>query len=146
MKIQSLTKPGNNWVPLLVRRISVILILSVFQPVIFGTTIDFKNDSIVNETHGNYPPALISYIRHQCQVFNSAERKSETYVEIDQLAYYENIQLIKNRIVKDSCRILAVLKSDAYGNGIEYLGKVAEYAGADYIGITENKEIIKLRS
>lgn len=41
---------------------------------------------------------------------------------------------------------MVVVKSDAYGNGIENIGKVSEYAGVDYYGITENKEIIKLRS
>jgi len=52
---------------------------------------------------------------------------------------------IKKLVLKDSCSLMVVLKSDAYGNGIEYLGKVAEFAGVDYIGITENKEILKLR-
>jgi len=123
----------------------------LFTTVQFGVTAgipEIRKDSTVPtaEINNNYPTELISYIKEQCQLYNSAERKSETYVEIDQLAYYDNIQFIKERILKDSCHLMVVLKSDAYGNGIEYLGKVAEFAGVDYIGITENKEILKLRS
>jgi alanine racemase len=97
-------------------------------------------------TNGSYPKDLISYIREQCKLNNSVERKAETYVEIDQLAYYDNIQLIKKQILKDTCHLMVVLKSDAYGHGIEHLGKIAEYAGADYVGITENQEILRIRS
>ncbi|MCG8500664.1 MAG: alanine racemase [Firmicutes bacterium] len=62
------------------------------------------------------------------------------------MAFYDNLQLIKNTILQPESRLMVVLKSDAYGHGLELLGKVAEIAGADYIGITENKEILKLKS
>jgi alanine racemase len=36
---------------------------------------------------------------------------------------------------------MVVIKSDAYGHGLEMLGNVAEIAGADYFGITENHSL-----
>ncbi len=41
---------------------------------------------------------------------------------------------------------MVVIKTDAYNNGLEHLAKVAEFAGVDYIGITENSEVLKIRS
>jgi alanine racemase len=126
----------------------VIYIVFIISNLFVSTASNTIQDSgcSTENIYKNYPQELISYIRQQGQLFNSEERKSETYVEIDQLAYYDNIQLIKKVILKDSCRLMVVLKSDAYGNGIEHLAKVSEFAGVDYIGITENKEILKLRS
>jgi len=108
-----------------------------------GTT---KNEVVSVEKYQEYPQELVSYIRQWTQQHNADERMSETYVEIDQLAYYDNIQLIRNRIIKDPCRLMVAPKSDAYGHGLENLGKLSEFAGADYIGITEIMEIKKLRS
>jgi alanine racemase len=129
------------------RLVSVVFIASVLFGLTTCTPKAGKDNTVsVYQNYDNYPPELTSYIKEQCRLHNSAHRKSETYVEIDQLAYYDNIQLLKKRFLKDSCLLLAVVKTDAYGCGIEYLAKVAEFAGADYIGITENSEILKLRS
>ena len=138
----------RHWKSVLNLKVACIVIFTLVQ---FGITAckpvtGKDNTNAIAKTYDNYPPELISYIREHSKINNSAERKSETYVEIDQLAYYDNIQLIKKQILKDSCRFLAVIKTEAYGNGIEHLAKVAEYAGVDYIGITENSEILKLRS
>jgi amino-acid racemase len=106
-----------------------------------------KNDNSrsVNQNYGNYPLELINYVQDWSDKLNSSERIADTYVEIDQLAFYDNLQLIKSKIIKPSTKLMVVLKSDAYGHGLELLGKVAEIAGADYIGITENKSILKLK-
>ena len=37
---------------------------------------------------------------------------------------------------------MVVIKSDVYGHGLELLAKVAEMAGADYFGITENSSLL----
>lgn len=137
----------RQWISLLNLRVPCIVLFAIVQ---FGITAckpkTGKEGTIaIGKTYNNYPSELISYIGEHCQLYNSAERKSETYVEVDQLAYYDNIQLLKKRILKDSCRFLAVIKTEAYGNGIEHLAKVAEFAGVEYIGITENSEILKLR-
>ncbi len=129
----------------LTRVARIIFLITLLSLIISGNT-ESGIDNACNITCNNYPQELISYIRQQGQLYNSAERIAETYVEIDQLAYYDNIQLIRKRILKDSCRLMVVLKSDAYGHGIEHLGKIAEYASADYVGITENQEILKIRS
>jgi alanine racemase len=146
MRIQLLSEFRRQWISIFIRRVISIIFLISTLFITTASNTEHKNGYVTDKIYNNYPQELISYIRQQGQLYNSAERKSETYVEIDQLAYYDNIQLIKKRILKDSCRLMVVLKSDAYGNGIEYLGKVSEFAGVDYIGVTENKEILKLRS
>lgn len=127
------------------RNLQVLLFVAIQLGTIACKT-QTKTEAFPDDNYKNYPQELITYIRNWSLLHNSAERISETYVEIDQLACYDNIQLIKNRIIKEPCRLMVVVKSDAYGNGIEHIGKVSEYAGVDYYGITENKEIIKLRS
>ena len=125
----------------------IVLLAAIQFGVIAGTPETTKNSTTTTvNTYDNYPPKLISYIREQCQLHNSDDRKSETYIEIDQLAYYDNLQLIKKEVTKGNCLFLAVLKTDGYGNGIENLGKIAEFAGVDYIGFTENVEILQLKA
>ncbi len=138
----------KQWMSALNLRVATIVIFAVVQFGITACNTEPRKDNTIpnDKSYSNYPPELISFIREDCQLYNSAERKSETYVEVDQLAYYDNIQILKKQILKDSCLFLAVIKTDAYGNGIEHLAKVAEYAGVDYLGITENSEILKLRS
>ena len=128
------------------RRIRVIYLLSILQLGLMACKPGTGNEIVSVEKYQEYPLELISYISQQNQQYNVDERISETYVEIDQLAYYDNLQLIRKRIIKDPCRLMVVLKSDAYGHGLENLGKLSEFAGADYIGITETMEIKKLRS
>lgn len=148
MKKQLLSDFRRHWISIFNLRVVCIFLFALVQFEITATTHETEKLSTIasEKTYSNYPPKLISYIREYFQLNNSAERKSETYVEVDQLAYYDNLQLLKKQVLKDSCRLLVVIKTDAYNNGIEHLAKVAEFAGVDYIGITENSEVIKIRS
>lgn len=76
----------------------------------------------------------------------SKDQRPGTYIEIDQLAFYENIQLVRTQLLSDNTQLMVVIKSDAYGHGLEMLANVAEIAGADYFGITENSSLAIMKT
>ena len=90
--------------------------------------------------------ALLDHIDDWNREQTSAEQRPNTYIEIDQLAFYENIQLVKTQLLGDNTRLMVVIKSDAYGHSLEMLAGVAEMAGADYFGITENHSLATMQS
>jgi len=90
--------------------------------------------------------ALLSHIDDWNRKQAGAEQRPDTYIEIDQLAFYENIQLVRTRLLGDDTRLMVVIKSDAYGHGLEMLASIAEMAGADYFGITENHSLATMHS
>lgn len=59
--------------------------------------------------------------------------------------YAENIAKII-AIIPDSVRVMAVVKANAYGHGIEQIAKVAVEAGARYLGVVSIGELRKLRN
>jgi len=63
--------------------------------------------------------------------------------EINLLAIADNLKLIKS---KTNAQVLAVVKADAYGHGLIQVGKVAEDAGADWLGTALLEEGITLRN
>ena len=67
-----------------------------------------------------------------------------TRLWIDLRAYEENIRAFLS-MLSPSCRLCAVVKSDAYGHGLSALAPIAVNAGAAYLGITENEEACVLR-
>ncbi len=93
-----------------------------------------------------YPQPLLRHVESWRNQQSAEAQRPSTYIEIDQLAFYDNIRLVKTRILDDATRLMVVIKSDAYGHGLELLGNVAEIAGADYFGITENSSIVTMRS
>ncbi len=89
----------------------------------------------------SYPEALLNYIDDWNNKDAGTEPRPNTYVEINQLAFYDNIRLVRSQILNDATKVMIVVKSDAYGHGLKMLGNVAEMAGVDYFGITENSSL-----
>ena len=123
-------------------RISILLVS--LQLFVFGS-VNAESSIPVDEPAEKYPAELLSHIDGWNKKQSIAQQRPNTYIEIDQLAFYENIQLIKTQILRDTCKLMVVVKSDGYGHGLELLGTVAEIAGADYFGITENSSLVTMR-
>jgi len=92
------------------------------------------------------PDVLLDHITDWNAKQPSKDQRPDTYIEIDQLAFYENIQLVKTQLLSDNTQLMVVIKSDAYGHGLEMLANVAEIAGADYFGITENSSLAIMKT
>ena len=99
---------------------------------------------VIDNAEG-YPQAVLTYVESWNESRPVPELRPSTYIEIDQLAFYANIRLIKTQILNNSTRLMVVIKSDAYGHGLELLAGVAEMAGADYFGITENSSLLTIQ-
>lgn len=78
----------------------------------------------------------------------ASEKKFSPYspneILIDSQAFYNNLKLIQGMFPKE-LKILAVMKSNAYGYGISNLANAAKEAGVQYYGVTENSEMLALR-
>ena len=94
--------------------------------------------SQVNTAVEIYPEPLLNHIADWNERQTAKKQRPDTYIVIDQRAFYDNIRLVKTELLNESTKLMVVMKSDAYGHGLELLGNVAEMAGADYFGITEN--------
>ena len=66
-----------------------------------------------------------------------------TVAEIHLPSFRENVRKIKSQIGK--CRLLAVIKTNAYGHGTGKMAMEAVKAGADRLGVTTVQEGIHLR-
>jgi len=66
------------------------------------------------------------------------------WVEIDRSAIQYNVMQTK-RLLPNNCRLMAVVKADAYGHGSVEVAKAACSAGASYLGVATVDEAIKLR-
>ncbi|MBT5186379.1 MAG: alanine racemase [Kordiimonadaceae bacterium] len=98
----------------------------------------FSQDNVVVES---YPETLLKHITKWNNKQTDASQRPDTYIEINQKAFHDNIRLVKTKLLNDKTKLMVVIKSDAYGHGLELLGNVAEMAGADYFGITENHSL-----
>lgn len=67
-----------------------------------------------------------------------------SWVEIDLGAIRHNANAVK-RIIGPQCRLMAVVKADAYGHGAVQVAKAALSAGADYLAVATVNEGIELR-
>src|ERR1700733_12371299 len=65
------------------------------------------------------------------------------WIEIDVKQLKENISFIKNQIGQS--QFCLVVKANAYGHGLCAIGKIAEEAGIDYLGVAHLQEGIRLR-
>ncbi|MDR2665966.1 MAG: alanine racemase [Endomicrobium sp.] len=68
----------------------------------------------------------------------------QNWVEIDKSDFYFNLKKIKEYISKDT-KIMAVIKSDAYGHGAVALAREAQEAGVTWIAVSSLEEGIILR-
>ncbi|MCL2889165.1 MAG: alanine racemase [Eggerthellaceae bacterium] len=66
------------------------------------------------------------------------------WTEIDLNAIRSNTMSIKQRIGQ-GCRLMAVVKADAYGHGAVRVAKTALNSGAEYLGVATIDEAIELR-
>lgn len=67
-----------------------------------------------------------------------------SWVEIDRSAIRHNVMQTK-RLLQNGCRLMAVVKSDAYGHGAVEIAKAATSAGATYLGVATVNEGVQLR-
>jgi len=70
--------------------------------------------------------------------------KRPTNCQIDLSALRGNYQLVKEETAKE-CRMLAVVKADAYGHGALRVSRELEDMGVDYLGVAILEEAIELR-
>ena len=70
--------------------------------------------------------------------------KRPTSCQIDLSALRSNYNLVKKETAKE-CRILAVVKADAYGHGAVQVSKELENMGVGYLGVAILEEAIELR-
>ena len=118
-------------------KLSSLVLYIAFQFLGLGTA----SAQVADNAEG-YPQAVLNYVESWSESQPAQELRPSTFIEIDQLAFYANIRLIKTQILDDSTSLMVVIKSDVYGHGLELLAKVAEMAGADYFGITENSSLL----
>ncbi|MDO6500214.1 alanine racemase [Photobacterium sanguinicancri] len=76
--------------------------------------------------------------------FDNNEREeriesSNAWLEVDTHAFSNNIQLLQNQLANDT-KICAIMKADAYGNGIEGLMPSIIANNVACVGITSNEE------
>ncbi len=67
-----------------------------------------------------------------------------SWVEIDRSAIQYNVMQTKKQL-GSGCRLLAVVKADAYGHGAVEVAKAATTAGATYLGVATVAEGVELR-
>lgn len=68
-----------------------------------------------------------------------------TWAEIDLARLDENYREIR-RVLPEGCRFAGLCKANAYGHGIEAVGRRLEALGAEYIAVSCYSEALELRS
>lgn len=66
-------------------------------------------------------------------------------IEIKRDALTANLSAMRN-VLRPGCRIMAVVKANAYGHGLEVTASQFEQAGVDYFGVAFLEEGVALRS
>ena len=66
------------------------------------------------------------------------------WIEVDQSAIRHNVQAAR-RMLRPGCKLMAVVKADAYGHGAIPCAKTALASGADYLGVATVDEALELR-
>ena len=67
-----------------------------------------------------------------------------SWVEVSRSAIQYNVSETR-RLLGQRCRLMAVVKADAYGHGANEVAKTATAAGASYLGVATVDEGIELR-
>ena len=67
-----------------------------------------------------------------------------TWVEIDLDAIESNFREVKQKV--PGAKMMAVVKADAYGHGVEQVAHTLAQAGADWFGVSNLEEAIQLRA
>ncbi|HLF18754.1 MAG TPA: alanine racemase [Candidatus Omnitrophota bacterium] len=74
----------------------------------------------------------------------SKDLRPLTWVEVDLSAVRHNFAVIK-RLAGSKSRILAVVKAEAYGHGMDRIAKILDKLHAGYLGVSDVQEGIRLR-
>src|SRR5271157_3262455 len=67
-----------------------------------------------------------------------------TWIEIDKKAIKHNYNIFRS-LIPEKCKLMAVVKSNAYGHGLVEFAKQMEALGADYFGVDSIVEGTALR-
>ncbi len=67
-----------------------------------------------------------------------------TWAEIDLSAIEQNYQAIRGTL-RDGCRMMAVVKADAYGHGDARVAQLLQEKGAEWFGVSNLEEAVRLR-
>lgn len=71
--------------------------------------------------------------------------KRITSALVDLSSYRHNLDLVKSQVAKDVA-IMAVVKANAYGHGIEEIAKAATEWGVEYLGVVSVGELSRVRA
>ncbi len=71
-------------------------------------------------------------------------KKHTTYVEIDLTAIRSNMEVFRNMLSPET-KLLAMVKAQSYGSGIEKMSDFLQKQGVDYLGVAYADEGIELR-
>ncbi len=71
-------------------------------------------------------------------------KNHKTFVEIDLSAVRKNIMVFKNKLQPET-KILAMVKAQSYGSGVEKMAHFLEQQGMDYLGVAYTDEGVELR-
>jgi Alr-MurF fusion protein len=71
-------------------------------------------------------------------------KKHTTYVEIDLTAVRSNLEVFRSMLAPET-KLLAMVKAQSYGSGIEKMGDFLQKQGVDYLGVAYADEGIELR-
>ena len=74
----------------------------------------------------------------------AAKSRRPTYVEVDLKAIAANVKTFR-ALLPDTCRLLAVVKADAYGHGAVPVARKALEAGAEWLAVALPQEALELR-
>src|SRR5512135_1381551 len=66
------------------------------------------------------------------------------HIEISREAYVHNLATFR-RLLRPGCRLMAVVKANAYGHGLEPVSRLAAEAGADVLGVNCLEEGVAIR-
>ncbi len=72
-------------------------------------------------------------------------KSSLVWAEIDLKKLRNNLRLIRSRLVKSGVEILAIIKADAYGHGMNEAAKIFYAEGVRFFGVASLEEAITLR-
>jgi alanine racemase len=67
-----------------------------------------------------------------------------SWLEVDIDAITHNMKRVK-KLLSENCKLLAVVKANAYGHGIGPVSSTLAMNGADYLGVTSMEEALELR-
>jgi len=125
------------------RREEILQIVNAFKPdkVFFLSPDDELKDEPENSViliKGTRKADMQRYAR------NFRLRKHTTYVEIDLSAVRNNLEVFRKQL-DPTTKMLAMVKAQSYGSGIEKMASFLEQQGIDYLGVAYADEGIELR-